>query len=91
MNIISIINTSKVDSIPSLLRELADLVERDIEIMDYRANAIGDLYTKENGVLGNFDYQVQRTSLTSLSDFIDYMEKEKGKLRYENYEPKTFC
>lgn len=76
MNIISIINTSKVDSIPSLLRELADVVERDIEVMGCRANAIGDIYTKEN-ILGNFDYQVQTTSLTSLSDFIDYIKKEK--------------
>jgi len=69
MNIISIINTTTVADIPNALRDLANIVEKDIKIQGCRANSIG-MFGEIDSVLGDFDYQIQQTNITSINEFL---------------------
>ena len=73
MNIISVINTNTVGDIPSALRALAEIVERDINIMGSRANSIG-IFGAEDTVSGDFDYHIQPTNLTSIMQYVDSID-----------------
>ena len=75
MNIISIINTNTVKDIPDALRALANIVEKDIAIQGCRANSIG-MFGEIDSVSGDFDYQIQQTNFTSLSEFGDKLKNK---------------
>lgn len=77
MNIISVINTNTVEDIPNALRDLADIVEKDITVMGYRANGIG-MFGAPDTISGDFDYQIQQTSLRSILGFVTTVLKRMG-------------
>jgi len=69
MNIITLVNTDNISDIPTALRLLADIVEKNISIQGDRANSIGHSFTDEV-IVYDFDYQIQNTNMTSISQFI---------------------
>ena len=69
MNIISVINTDRVEDIPTALRALANIVEQDIATQGCKANSIG-MFGKIDNVSGDFDYQITPTNITSISEFL---------------------
>jgi len=70
MNIVSVINTNTVKDIPNALRALANIVEQDIATQGCRANSIG-MFGKIDNVSGDFDYQIQQTNITSISELLE--------------------
>lgn len=70
MNIISVINTNTVNDIPNALRALANIVEQDIATQGCRANSIG-MFGKIDNVSGDFDYKIQQTNITSISELLE--------------------
>lgn len=76
MNIISVINTNTVNDIPNALRALANIVEQDIATQGCRANSMG-MFGKIHNVSGDFDYKIQQTNITSISELLgNTMKKE---------------
>ena len=70
MNLISLVKTDNIEDLPNALRALANIVETDIKRMGSSANSIG-IFGEIDGVVGDFDYEVNCSHLSGLSDYIE--------------------
>ena len=70
MNLISLVKTDNIEDLPNALRALANIVETDIKRMGSSANSIG-IFGEIDGVVGDFDYEVNGSHLSGLAEYID--------------------
>lgn len=69
MNLISLVKTDNIEDLPKALRALANIVETDIKRMGRDANSIG-IFGDIDGVVGDFDYEIDSAPMTGLADYI---------------------